>query len=75
MVGNLRGVKESGALFAGPTYAFIGLIVFMILFGLFVAITKGPAAIQVPSAKMRSSRFRRSRSSCCCERSPRAVRR
>ncbi|MEI7813762.1 MAG: APC family permease, partial [Coriobacteriia bacterium] len=50
MVGNLRGVKESGALFAGPTFAFIGLIVFMIFFGLFVAITKGTHAIQVPSA-------------------------
>jgi amino acid transporter len=51
MVGNLRGVKESGALFAGPTFAFIGLIVFMIFFGLFVALTKGTQAIQVPSAK------------------------
>jgi amino acid transporter len=50
MVGNLRGVKESGALFSGPTYAFIGLIVFMIVYGLFVAITKGAAAIKVPSS-------------------------
>ena len=51
MVGNLRGVKESGALFAGPTFAFIGLIVFMIFFGIFVALTKGTSALTVPSAK------------------------
>ena len=51
MIGNLRGVKESGALFAGPTFAFIGLIVFMIFFGFFIALTKGTEAIQVPSSK------------------------
>jgi len=50
MVGNLRGVKESGALFSGPTYAFIGLIVFMIVYGVFVVMTKGAGAIKVPSA-------------------------
>lgn len=31
---NLRGVRESGALFAGPTYAFIVSFVFMIGYGL-----------------------------------------
>ena len=51
MVGNLRGVKESGALFSGPTYAFIGLIVAMIGYGIFVGLTKGTAALTVPSAE------------------------
>ena len=32
---NLRGVRESGALFATPTYAFIVCFLFMIGFGLF----------------------------------------
>src|SRR5437870_102508 len=31
---NLRGVRESGALFAGPTYAFIVCFLFMIGYGL-----------------------------------------
>ena len=33
-VANLRGVRESGALFAGPTYAFIVTFLFMIGYGL-----------------------------------------
>lgn len=32
---NLRGIRESGALFAVPTYLFIGTILLMILYGLF----------------------------------------
>ena len=51
-VGNLRGVKESGALFSGPTFAFIGLMLFMIAWGFVVVVTKGSAAIQVPSARV-----------------------
>lgn len=31
--GNLKGVKESGKLFAVPTYFFIGIMAFMIIFG------------------------------------------
>ena len=34
MVGNLRGVRESGRLFAAPTYAFIAAILMMIAVGL-----------------------------------------
>ncbi|HKQ52401.1 MAG TPA: APC family permease [Pyrinomonadaceae bacterium] len=34
-VANLRGVRESGALFAAPTYAFITCFLFMIGYGLF----------------------------------------
>jgi amino acid transporter len=33
-VANLRGVRESGALFAGPTYAFLICFLFMILYGI-----------------------------------------
>jgi len=50
-VGNLRGVKESGAVFSVPTYTFIVLIAGMIVYGLFLALTKGTAAIAVPSSR------------------------
>lgn len=43
-VANLRGVRESGALFAAPTYAFIVSFLFMIGFGLFHYLTYGGAA-------------------------------
>jgi amino acid transporter len=33
-IANLRGVRESGALFAGPTYAFLACFLFMIAYGL-----------------------------------------
>ena len=33
-VANLRGVRESGALFAGPTYAFVASFLFMVGFGI-----------------------------------------
>ena len=47
-VGNLRGVKESGAVFSVPTYAFITLTAGMVIYGLFLLATKGQAAIAVP---------------------------
>lgn len=34
-VANLRGVRESGALFAGPTYSFVISFLFMIAYGIF----------------------------------------
>ena len=49
-VGNLRGVKESGAIFSIPTYTFIAAAVGMVVWGIGVALFKGPAAIQVPSS-------------------------
>ena len=49
-VGNLRGVKESGAVFSMPTYAFITLMTGMIVYGLFLVVTKGPEAVAVPSS-------------------------
>lgn len=41
---NLRGVRESGALFAAPTYAFIVCFLFMICYGLFHYFTVGGLA-------------------------------
>jgi amino acid transporter len=55
-VGNLRGVKESGAIFSVPTYTFIAVAVGMVLWGLFVYFSHGggaagSAALAVPSAR------------------------
>lgn len=41
---NLRGVRESGALFAAPTYLFLVAFLFMIGFGLIHYFTQGGAA-------------------------------
>jgi len=39
VVANLRGVKESGALFAGPTFLFVGMLTTLIAVGLFRYLT------------------------------------
>ena len=49
-IANLRGVRESGALFATPTYLFVISFLFMIAFGLFHYFTYGGAAA-VPTAE------------------------
>src|ERR1044072_8805763 len=49
-VANLRGVRESGALFATPTYVFVVSFLFMIVFGLFHYFIYG-GATPVPSAE------------------------
>jgi amino acid transporter len=43
-IANLRGVRESGALFAGPTYAFLISFLFMIAYGLYSYYSYGGAA-------------------------------
>jgi amino acid transporter len=43
-IANLRGVRESGALFATPTYLFLISFLFMIAYGLFHYFTYGGAA-------------------------------
>jgi amino acid transporter len=43
-IANLRGVRESGTLFAAPTYAFLVCFLFMIGYGLFHYLTVGGAA-------------------------------
>jgi amino acid transporter len=47
---NLRGVRESGAFFAAPTYVFVVSFLFMIAFGLFHYFIYGGAA-PVPSSE------------------------
>jgi len=44
-IANLRGVRESGALFATPTYVFVVSFLFMIVFGLFHYFIYGGAAV------------------------------
>jgi amino acid transporter len=51
-VANLRGVRESGALFATPTYAFIVCFLFMIGYGLFHYIVYGGGA-SVPGEELK----------------------
>ena len=43
-LGNLRGVRESGLLFAAPTYAFIASMLVLITVGLYKQLTSGLAA-------------------------------
>lgn len=43
-IANLRGVRESGRLFAGPTYAFIGAYLVMIMWGTVVWLRGGGSA-------------------------------
>ena len=45
-LGNLRGVKEAGWFFAGPSYLFIGAILATIVAGLIASITHAPHAAQ-----------------------------
>ncbi len=49
---NLRGVRETGAVFIFPTYAFIGTLLFVILAGVVKALTHDghPAAVIAPPA-------------------------
>jgi amino acid transporter len=49
-IANLRGVRESGSLFAAPTYAFLVSFLFMIGYGLFSYYMYGGAA-PVPGAE------------------------
>ena len=49
VVGNLRGIREAGSIFAAPTYLFIGAMVLLIGGGLYHLATQGsvvPAGIQ-----------------------------
>ena len=48
-VASLRGVKESGAIFAGPTFAFIVLIGAMVVVGLVRFATGNPFSVPAPT--------------------------
>lgn len=49
---NLRGAKESGGMFAIPTYSFVVLMVGMILYGLFLPAPPVPAVLITEGAKV-----------------------
>jgi amino acid transporter len=57
-VANLRGAKESGALFAGPTYLFIGSMFILIIVGLIKYFTGSATPMQViqqvPSSELQA---------------------
>jgi len=55
MLGNLRGVRESGSIFAIPTYFFIVSIVVLVLVGLFRVLTGDAAATSVPREAVQST--------------------
>ncbi len=48
ILGNLRGLRESGTIFAVPTYLFIFSIAALILIGIFRTATGGDVAINAP---------------------------
>jgi len=48
-IANLRGVKESGAIFAGPTFLFIALLGFTIVVGLLRFATGHPFTVPPPA--------------------------
>jgi amino acid transporter len=55
---NLRGVKESGALFAVPTYGFVALMLTMLAVGTVrTLVTGGPSPAQVQGAVEHTQRF------------------
>lgn len=45
---NLRGARESGKLFAGPVYFFVGLVLTMVVVGLLRGLTEGATAVRAP---------------------------
>src|SRR5438046_3127943 len=48
VIGNLRGVREAGLLFAGPTYAYMIAMYGLVAFGLFRVFTGDPPAPVTP---------------------------
>lgn len=51
-IANLRGVRESGAIFAAPTYAFVICFLFMIGYGIIHYLTVGGAAPTPSSSEL-----------------------
>ena len=67
-VGNLRGVRESGALFAAPTYLFIGSLFALIAIGLLRAVVlHDPAATGVPRSAVPAGQAGRRSGVADCE--------
>jgi amino acid transporter len=51
MVGNLRGIREAGLTFAGPTYVYVAAIGALILYGAFRVLTGDVPPAAVPPAR------------------------
>jgi amino acid transporter len=50
VVGNLRGIRESGSIFAVPTYVFVGLMYVLIGFGLYRIFLGGGMTYEPPAS-------------------------
>ena len=48
MLGNLRGIRESGSIFAIPTYLFILSIIVLVFLGVFRSLTGGDVPVNTP---------------------------
>ena len=71
-IANLRGLRESGNIFAVPTYLFVGLALAMVGIGV-ARIVDRASGRRSPPARRDAARDRgRSAFSCCSRRSPRA---
>ena len=71
---NLRGIRESGTIFAVPTYVFVGTMYLLIGYGLY-RLAAGGMVYDPPAVGQGRRAPRRSACSCCCAHSPRAARR
>jgi amino acid transporter len=49
MLGNLRGIRESGSIFMAPTYAYVIIILGVITYGAFLTITGNVPAYSAPA--------------------------
>ena len=67
LAGNLRGVREAGAIFSAPTYAFVLAIFALIAVGL---VDASGARLHAHPGRRRSSRSRASPCCWCCAPSP-----
>ena len=71
-IGNLRGLREAGNIFAVPTYLFVGSALLMIAVGAFRIVVLGEGDTYGPqlAGPGRPARSSRSPRSCSCAPSP-----
>ena len=72
-IANLRGLRESGNIFAVPTYLFVGLALAIVAIGVGRIVT-GTAPRRSRPSRTPSRSGRRRSASCCCSRPSRAAR-
>ena len=72
-IGNLRGLRESGNIFAVPTYLFVGLALLIVVGGVFRIVERhGPRPAARSPTRCPWGPPSSSASSCCSRRSPAA---